>query len=209
MISKINTSTSIAKTLGYCMNKPDRFEVIKAHGVWGDKHAMIKQMELQTLLNPRVKKTVLHILLSHHPDDTQKIRGREIEILNSWFSEMRRQKNFDLKMTQYVVVKHIDRNHLHYHVLANMVSNSGRRLNIDYLGLKGKEVSKEVTKKFGLTPAVKRKYQSHVIAHGYQVTKGIESAMRSFIKINKPSSFEDNDLIFRIRKNKNNELSIS
>lgn len=195
MISKENTSKSFGLTIGYCMNKPERYEVIFCNGVSQEKKAMIKGFEIQATLNKRVKKPVLHILLSHSPDDTGKIKGREMEIIDEWMSEMKRQKGFDLLSTQFAIIKHKDRDHIHYHIVANMITNSGKRLNIDYIGLKMKDISKEITKRYGLTPAVKREYQNAVMAHGYQIKPGIKRAIYDLQKINRTGKSDDDGII--------------
>jgi hypothetical protein len=179
MITKCNTSKSFGKTIGYVMNKPERYEVILCHGVSDDKASMIKEFQMQNTLNLRCKIPVFHVVLSHHPSDTAKIESCEVDILNEWLDEMNSKKGIDFYSTQFVIVKHVDRDHIHYHQISNLVSNNGKRLKIDHIGLKMKEVSKYITKKYGLTPAVKAEYQEAVKSQGYNIKEGIQQVLGS------------------------------
>ena len=115
---------------------------------------MVQDFELQASMNPRIKQAVFHCSLSHHPDDTFRIAGKESDILISWLNGMKQKKGIDFAKTQFAIIKHKDRAHVHYHLVANMVGNDGKRFNIDYIGLKAKDISKEVTRQFELTPAI-------------------------------------------------------
>lgn len=180
MISKTNTTKNFGRTIGYLMNKKERYDVLIAHGVSEEKKPMIRHFELQATLNKRCKVPALHMVLSHHPDDSRKIKGQEKEIVEAWIEELKVKKNIDLYSTQFAVVTHKDRDHQHYHFVINLVTNSGRRLNIDYVGLKAKDVSKTITKRYGLTPAVKPEYRKAVIENDYQIKKGINQVVSKY-----------------------------
>jgi hypothetical protein len=55
--------------------------------------------------------------------------------------------------TQYAIVKHTDRAHLHLHILANMVDNDGKPIKDGWIGLRGKKVAQQLTRKYDLIPA--------------------------------------------------------
>ncbi len=55
--------------------------------------------------------------------------------------------------TQYTIVKHTDRAHLHLHILANMVDNDGKPIKDSWIGLRGKKVAQQLTRKYQLIPA--------------------------------------------------------
>jgi len=173
------------------MNDPGRYEVLLANGVSEDKQAMIRHFELQATLNKRCKVPALHILLSHHPDDTKKIKGNEMQIIDDWIHELKVKKGIDLYSTQFAIIGHHDRDHMHYHIVANMVTNSGKRLNIDYIGLKMKDISKEITKRYQLTPAVERKYQAAVIENSYQIKRGINQVIQNFREVNRENARDE------------------
>ena len=53
--------------------------------------------------------------------------------------------------TQYVIAKHIDRDHLHMHIIANRVDNKGHSIAEGWLGLRAKKVAQELTREHRLT----------------------------------------------------------
>jgi hypothetical protein len=59
----------------------------------------------------------------------------------------------DIVNTQYAIVKHTDRAHLHLHILANMVDNEGKPIKDGWIGLRGKKVAQGLTRKYDLIPA--------------------------------------------------------
>ena len=117
---------------------------------------MVQDFELQASMNPRIRQAVFHCSLSHHPDDSFRIYGKESDILLSWLAGMKQKKGIDFAKTQFAIIKHKDRAHVHYHLVANMVGNDGKRFNIDYIGLKAKDISKEITRQYELTPAISK-----------------------------------------------------
>lgn len=59
----------------------------------------------------------------------------------------------DIVNTQYAIVKHTDRAHLHLHILANMVDNDGKPIKDGWIGLRGKKVAQRLIRKYDLIPA--------------------------------------------------------
>ena len=58
--------------------------------------------------------------------------------------------------TQYSITKHIDKEHLHMHVIANLVNNNGKAISDSWLGARAKQVSQELTKEFQLIQAIQK-----------------------------------------------------
>lgn len=58
--------------------------------------------------------------------------------------------------TQYAIVKHTDKAHLHLHIVANMVGNDGRSINDSFIGLRGKKIAQKLTDEYKLVPAIKK-----------------------------------------------------
>ena len=55
-----------------------------------------------------------------------------------------------------MIVKHIDENHSHVHILANLVNDNGETIKDNWIGLKGKKIAQRLTKKYGLKEAVSK-----------------------------------------------------
>ena len=53
-------------------------------------------------------------------------------------------------------MKHIDKNHSHLHIIANLVNNKGETIKDNWIGLRGKKVAQNLTSKYGLKEAVSK-----------------------------------------------------
>jgi phage anti-repressor protein len=186
MVSKTNTSGGFASAADYLTLDKKAHEIMKSEGVRAyDKKLMIHDFEDQSRMNPRIRQNVLHVSLSHHPDDRTKIAGKENEIIDLWLSGMKK-KGIDFEKTQFAIIKHNDRAHPHYHLIANMVDNNGKRFNIDYIGLKAKDVSKQVTRAYGLTIASLKERELAVVKQ-----RENKPEMKAEIKIKVPEKNQD------------------
>jgi hypothetical protein len=58
--------------------------------------------------------------------------------------------------TQFLVVKHIDKNYLHLHILANLVDNNGEVIKDNWIGLRGKKIAQKLTRKYKLKQALSK-----------------------------------------------------
>ncbi|WP_431216286.1 relaxase/mobilization nuclease domain-containing protein [Puia sp. P3] len=67
--------------------------------------------------------------------------------------------------TQFAIVKHTDREHLHMHIVANMVDNEGKAISDSWIGLRGKKIAQQLTREYKLIPALeKNSKRAHVEA---------------------------------------------
>lgn len=162
MIAKAKMNVSIGGSIGYCSKgeKQEISEVLMSNGCTEkmDAKLLTAQFELQASQRKEAKGKIMHIIISHSPKDNEKIQGKEKAIIKDWISELAKSKGknegLDLSNTQYVVFKHKDKEHTHYHLLVNMVDNNGKRLKDNNIGLKAKATSMEITKKYDLTKAI-------------------------------------------------------
>ena len=77
---------------------------------------------------------VFHGILSFYPGE--KIQDQIMaEIAKEYLREMK------IVDTQFAIVKHIDENHSHLHIIANLVNNKGEAIKDNWIGLKGKKIS--------------------------------------------------------------------
>ncbi len=58
--------------------------------------------------------------------------------------------------TQFAIVKYLDKNHSHLHILANLVNNNGETIKDSWIGLKGKKVAQKLTQKYGFKEAISK-----------------------------------------------------
>ena len=121
-----------------CMDKK-RAEVLETEGVRDyDYKLMAKGFELQQSLRPTLTKAAFHGIISFYPGE--KIEEKMMaEIAKEYLAEMK------ITDTQFAIVKHIDKNHSHQHILANLVNNNGETIKDNWIGLKGKKVAQKLT----------------------------------------------------------------
>jgi hypothetical protein len=66
-------------------------------------------------------------------------------------------EKLNIRDTQYVVTKHTDKNHLHLHIIVNLVNNQGQAIKDSWIGLRGKKAAQALTQQYQLIPAVEKK----------------------------------------------------
>ena len=150
MISKVITGKTFYGACRYvCMDKK-RAVVLETEGVRGyDYKLMAADFEIQQSFRPSLKKAVFHGILSFYPGE--KVADNLMaEIAKEYLQEM---KIID---TQFAIVKHIDKNHSHLHIIANLVNNKGETIKDNWIGLKGKKIAQKLTQKYGLKEAVSK-----------------------------------------------------
>lgn len=147
MISKVVIGKTFYGACRYvCMDR-NRAVVLDTEGVRDyDYKLMAKDFELQQGLRPSLTKAVFHGIISFYPGE--KIEDKMMAgIAKEYLNEM---KIID---TQFAIVKHIDKNHVHLHIIANLVNNNGDAIKDSWIGLRGKKVSQSLTLKYGLKVA--------------------------------------------------------
>ncbi len=168
MISKvISPGKSFAGLCRYLYQDKSRAEVILSTGVRDYDHSkMAADFTFQATQNPRLKSPVLHIILSWPP-------GEKID--NELMSKIAKDymQAMNIMETQFAVIKHNDRDHQHVHLVINRVDNNGKTIKDNYIGLKGKKVSQELTLRYGLKVAAKKDIShTHLERlHGYDAQR--------------------------------------
>jgi hypothetical protein len=151
MISKvIKPGKSFAGACRYLLSNRDQAEVILSEGIRDyDYRLMACDFESQRQLNPALKSPVQHIILSWCAGEV---------INNEKMSEIATEylKRIQVSNTQFVVVRHNDRDNPHAHILFNRVDNAGRTIKDNFLGLRGKKTAQQLTQEYGLIPAIKK-----------------------------------------------------
>src|SRR5665213_2107317 len=151
MISKICVGHSFYGSIRYVCHELKHGEILKVEGVRGhDKKLMIEDFERQHALRPEKKQACFHGILSFYPGEKQsdkmilEIAGKYLEGLN-------------IRNTQYALVKHTDKAHLHVHLIANMVNNDGKSISDRWLALRAKKQAQQLTLEYKLTQGLSKK----------------------------------------------------
>ena len=167
MTAKIVKGTSFSGAVGYMMSKKEKAEILKAEGVRMEpKELTVKSFELQASMHPNVKKPVWHISLNFSEQDTNKLTNEKmVEIAEAYLQKM------NIKNTQYLIVRHHDRQHPHIHLCINRIDDDGKLISDKNEKYRSTAVCKELTQKYGLYFATGKENVNRERLIGYDKTK--------------------------------------
>ena len=150
MISKVITVKTFHGACRYVCMDQKRAVILETEGVRGyDYKLMARDFEMQQAYRPSLRKAVFHGILSFYPGE--KVEDKMMtEIAKEYLREM------EIVDTQFVIVKHIDKNHSHLHIIANLVNNKGEAIKDNWIGLKGKKISQKLTRHYDLKEAISK-----------------------------------------------------
>ena len=158
MITKVRYSKNPGKTIDYILNPKKGAHVVIARGVSGltDIGILTEDFNRQCALRPSLKVKAVHIPISFHVNDTAMLEVHAEEIIGDWIKHLERH---GYRFDQFIVGRHHDKDdkNPHFHFLANVVLDDGKRANLANIGKAAKEASISVTERWGLTPANHRK----------------------------------------------------
>lgn len=107
--------------------------------------AVIKSFCTQSLLNPDIKKPVGHISLSYSLQDAPKLTNEKmVELAREYMREMK------ITDTQYMIVRHHDREHPHVHIVFNRIDNNGKTISDKNDRYRNEQVCKQLKTKYSL-----------------------------------------------------------
>src|SRR5580698_70686 len=148
MISKtFITGKSFRESCFYVCEDLERSQVLEAEGVRKhDLRLMAQDFETQQAWANQVKeKPVLHMVLSF-PHGENPGDEKLVEISNRFLQKV------GAGDTQHVIAKHTDKEHLHVHILANRVSNTGAIVGEGLVIERGIKAARELTDEYHLRP---------------------------------------------------------
>ena len=117
MIGKIINGAGFKGAVEYVLGK-ENSELLDSNGVRNyDEELLIKDLELIANQNERVKKPVMHLMLSFSPDDTPLLTNEKLlDISKRVIDEM------GYSNSQYIIVRHKDTPHAHVHIILNRIN---------------------------------------------------------------------------------------
>lgn len=148
MISKVIIGKTFYGACRYICKDTKRAIVLKTEGIRSyDYKLMAEDFERQHAFRNTLSKAVFHGIISFYPRE---------KIKNEIMTEIAKEYLKELKVinTQFKIVKHIDKNHLHLHILANLVDSNGEVIKDNWIGLGGKKIAQKLTKKYKLKQAL-------------------------------------------------------
>lgn len=144
MIGKPITGKSFGGCIRYIVDKPEA-KILAAEGVRTQNAGTLTQdFNLQRKMRPGLGKAVGHIVLSWSKEDLPKLNDN---VMVSHAKEY--MEKMGIRDTQYVVVRHHDREHPHLHVVCNRVDNHGNTITDRNDYARNIKACKEITLKYG------------------------------------------------------------
>lgn len=145
MIGKSIKGRSFGGCVRYVVNKKEA-TVLAAEGIsLEDTAAMARDFNFQRKLNPELGKAVGHTVLSWSREDKPQLTdAKMIEIAEKYMQEM------GITDTQYLLVKHTDREHPHVHLIFNRVNNLGNTISDKNDFARNAKVCRQLTEAYRL-----------------------------------------------------------
>jgi len=144
MIGKVMTGRSFGGVVRYNLQKEDAV-LLAARGIRTDSiQSMTDDFNLQRKINKELGKAVGHIALSWSLHDKDKLTPEVmVERAKEYMQLM------DIKNTQYLIVKHNDKEHPHLHIIYNRVNDNGKTISDRFQKQRNSKVAKELTLQYG------------------------------------------------------------
>ncbi len=144
-MAKIVKGGSFGGCVRYVMGKMDA-KLLAADGVLlENKQSIIDSFEAQSLLNPRLGRKVGHISLNFSAQDSGKISDDfMLKVAGEYMQKV------GITDTQFIVVRHNDREHPHCHIVFNRVDNNGKTISDQNDRMRSVRACREITERHGL-----------------------------------------------------------
>lgn len=145
MIGKIIKGKSFKGCVSYVLDK-EHARLLDAKGVLlGDTKSIINSFYMQSLMNPGLAKSVGHIPLSYSKEDAPRMtNGFMVQLAKEYMEAMK------ITNTQYIIVRHSDKDHPHCHIVFNRVDNDGKTISDRHDRHINTKVCKALKKRHGL-----------------------------------------------------------
>jgi len=184
MIGKIIKGKSFKGCISYVMSK-ENMKLLDSEGVLlNDTNSIINSFYMQSLMNPNLSKSVGHIPLAYSKDDAPKLTDTfMLKLAKEYMQAM------GIENTQYIIVRHSDREHPHCHIVFNRVNNDGKTISDKNDHFRNEKITKALKEKYGLTFGVgKEKVKTYRLKEPdktkYEIHKAIQTALKSAKKWN-------------------------
>lgn len=146
MMAKITKGCNFGGAVRYVTQDEKDARLLDSKGVLTtDRQSIINSFRLQSQLRPDVKVMVGHISLDFSKEDVDKVDDNLMRKVTDDY--MRR---MHIRNTQYILVRHFDREHPHCHLVFNRIDNNGHLISDKNDRIRSGKICKELTAKYGL-----------------------------------------------------------
>lgn len=150
MIGSITKGSGFSGCVEYALalkEKNKEARLLHSEGLLTDTPKdIVDGFECQRHLNSRFQHWCGHISLSYSPEDSARLSDEAMVKLALEYME-----KMGIKNTQFIIVRHLDKEHPHCHIVYNRVDNNGRCVSDSYEYYRSNAICKELKKKYGLT----------------------------------------------------------
>ncbi|MDR2918816.1 MAG: relaxase/mobilization nuclease domain-containing protein [Tannerella sp.] len=145
MIGKIIKGKSFKGCISYVLDK-EYSKLLDSEGVLlGDTKSIINSFYMQSLMNPKLAKSIGHIPLAYAVEDAPKMTDEfMVQLAKEYMQEMK------IANTQYIIVRHSDKSHPHCHIVFNRVDNDGKTISDKNDRYRNTKVCKMLKERYGL-----------------------------------------------------------
>jgi hypothetical protein len=146
MMSKIFlTGKTFGETCLYvCQNLQSEILAVEGVRIY-DHRLMAYDFVKHHEAKPEREKPVFHGMLSFPPGEDPG-NGQMVQIARDWLREI------GMSRTQYAIVKHTDKEHLHLHIVANRIDYSCRTIGKGLIIERGIKAARKLTREYRLKP---------------------------------------------------------
>lgn len=167
-----NTGNGFSAAISYALqekkelSEKDRAVVFEQNHLFGTSRQMGQQMRFMSDARDRVSKPVLHLQINFHPDEKlNKVQAQKA--VDSILKEI----GIERESHQYLVVQHQDKEHDHYHIIANRVGLDGSLVDGSFLKNRLQVACDKVEKEQNLRPT-----QGRTVIYDTSAEKGFRYA---------------------------------
>lgn len=152
MIGKTSIGRSFKGCCAYNMQKVEmgKGEILMSQGVRDyERGAMVADFVRQAQMNPDLRRSVWHTAVSFDSKDEARLRA-DPQLMHKVASDYL--KGMGLDQSQYVVIRHTDTAHAHFHIVANRVANDGQTVSDSHNFSRSETLLRQIEQTYQLTP---------------------------------------------------------
>jgi hypothetical protein len=152
MIGKTSIGRSFKGCCAYNLQKVEmgKGEILMSQGVRDyELGAMVADFVRQASMNLDLSRSVWHTAVSFDPTDEARLRADPQlmqKVASAYLTGM------GLDQSQYVVIRHTDTAHAHFHIVANRVANDGQTVSDGHNYSRSEKLLRQIEQTYQLTP---------------------------------------------------------
>ena len=146
MMAKITKGRDFGGAVRYVTQDKKEAKILDSKGVLTtDRQSIINSFRLQSQLRPNVKMMVGHISLDFSKENVDNVDDNLMrKVADDYMRRMH------IQNTQYILVRHFDREHPHCHIVFNRIDNNGHLISDKNDRVRSAKICKELTAKYDL-----------------------------------------------------------